>query len=135
MNGKSDARIEMAGTIHLAGPDIIERLAKGESVRFREGTNGVAELDLVIEKADKEKIVSFDPLVWIEHADVSIHTDATDGEEVCEDLCIFIDGKFDRSIGLNVSVDQAEVLARILSNFVTAYKAKAELDKTWNVNA
>jgi hypothetical protein len=133
MNGKSDARIRVGGTIHLAGPDIIERLAKGESVRFCD--EHATELDLIIEKADKEKIVSFDPLVWIERADVSIHTDATDGDEVSDNLAIFIDGKFDRSIGLNLSVEQAEVLGRILTNYVAAFKAKQELNKTWSVKA
>jgi hypothetical protein len=129
---KQNGKMRLAGTVHVAGPDLIERLVKGEEVIFEEDH---VEFCLKVSKAPADKIVTFSPLVWLDAADVKIQTDARDDDLIGEDLTLYlIEGK-ERSVGINVSVEQAEALARVLTNFVSMYRAKEELEKTISVNA
>ena len=123
--------IQLGGTVRFSGKDILERLARDGQVTIQTGK--AIEFYLEYEKGEHDQVVEFSPLFWLDEADVSIHTDA-DGQ-VPETLAFYIEDSDKRSVGLNVSVPQAEALVSILSNFIAANKAGDELYKTVHVEA
>ncbi len=123
----------LGGTIRFTGKDILERLAKDGQVTIDGGRE--APFYLEYEKGEHDQLVEFSPLAWFDDADVSIHTDCKAGDLIGDSLAVYIEGPDGRSLGLNVSVDQADALARVLQNYVTAYKAKMELDRAVHVVA
>ena len=131
-NGKG-GRVKMGGTLIVSGPDIIERLAAGESVRFEEEH---IEFDLRVKPGAVRKLEAFSPLVWFEDADVTITNDAMEhGGEIGRDVAIFITGADGKSVGFNVTATQVEALLRVLSSFVAASKACDELEQGLTVKA
>jgi len=123
----------MGGTIRFSGKDILERLARDGEVTIESGP--AVEFTLEYEKSEHDQLVQFSPLAWFDDSDVSIHTDSGADEPVGDNLAVYIEGPDGRSVGLCVSVDQADALARVLQNYVTAYKAKIELEKPIHVTA
>ena len=129
-----DAKLRLTGDLCIAGPKIFERIAKREPIRIQDGED-FNDFELVLANAGKDQVLTFSQEIWIEGADVSISTDAAEDDAIGESLMLYFKDGSDRQLGLNINVHQAETLAEILSNFVAVYKAKAELGKTWNVNA
>ena len=123
--------IKLGGTVRFCGKDILERLARDGRVTIDDGD--AVEFYLEYEKEEHDQVVEFSPLFWLNEADVSIHTDADVKDS--KTLTFYIEGPDKRSVGLNVSVAQAEALAHILSNFIAANKAVVELEKTLHVEA
>ena len=117
----------LEGHLNASGPDLLERLRKGESVRFYKNK---AEFDLQVSDSEKETL-DFD--VWIPLSDsdeVTIETDVED-ENLTLNGTFHIDIKDSKGgcVGITLSVDQVKTLKKLFEDYVSAYDAHRALLK------
>ena len=125
-------KMVLSGMIHVAGPDIIERLTRDGEVVIDQDK---LEFILKVEHADEDRVVAFDPLVWIAEADVKIGINLDDGPDDMAAESLSISEREGKKVDLDISLAQAEAIIKVLSSYVAAYRAIETLDQDLRVNA
>jgi len=123
--------MRLAGHLIVSGPGLLERLQKGESVRFiKKG----AEFDLRVGNSEKEAL-DFDVWIPLSHSDeITIETDAKDGESLFNDaLHVEIEDPKGGSFALTVNVSVMKALIETFGDYLAAHEAYRKMLKNSHV--
>lgn len=119
---RNGAEMSIGGTIDVQLTEgTLDDLLKGKQVTI--GTGHAMEFYLALKTGDKDAVVHFSP--WFDAADCKLsieNSTAIDGE-FNDAIEVILRDTEDRSVGVQVNVDQAEALAGVLSHYAQAWRA------------